>query len=137
MKQCMGFLYLLLWSALIFAADDRLVVIGHSALSKTDVSTLQRLYTGRVVSINEQAAIPVHLLPGDPLRRQFLDVVMKQSEEQYSGYWLVRQYVGKGAPPQEFATVEALLKYVTTTPGALGYLPASRVPMGGNVIFRP
>jgi len=137
MKQCMGFLYLLLWSALILAADDRLVVIGHSSLSKTDVSTLQRLYTGRLVSINEQAAIPVHLPPGDPLRRQFLDVVMKQSEEQYSGYWLVRQYVGKGAPPQEFATVEALLKYVTTTPGALGYLPASRVPMGGNVIYRP
>mgnify|MGYP003381956474 CR=1 FL=1 len=137
MKQCMGFLYLLLWSALIFAADDRLVVIGHSALAKTDVSTLQRLYTGRVVSINEQAAIPVHLPPGDPLRRQFLDLVMRQSEEQYSGYWLVRQYVGKGAPPQEFATVEALLKYVTTTPGAIGYLPASKVPMGANVIFKP
>lgn len=137
MKRCMVFLLLLLGGALTFAADDRLVVIGHSALSKTDISTLQRLYTGRVVSINEQAAIPVHLPPGDPLRRQFLDVVMKQSEEQYTGYWLVRQYVGKGAPPKEFATVDALVKYVTTTPGALGYLPASMVPMGGNVIFRP
>jgi len=137
MKQCMVFLLLLMGSASIFAADERLVVIGHSALSKTDVSTLQRVYTGRVVSINEQAAIPVHLLPGDPLRRQFLDMVMRQSEEQYTGYWLVRQYVGKGAPPREFATVEALVKYVTTTPGALGYLPASKVPMGGNIIFRP
>jgi len=137
MKQCMVFLLLLLGSASIFAADERLVIIGHSTLSKTDVSTLQRIYTGRIVSIHEQAAIPVNLPPGDPLRRQFLDVVMKQSEEQYTGYWLVRQYVGKGAPPQEFATVEALVKYVTTTPGALGYLPASKVPMGGNVIFRP
>ena len=137
MKQWMVFLLLLLGGASIFAADERLVVIGHGTLSKTDVSTLQRIYTGRIVAINEQAAIPVNLPPGDPLRRQFLDVVMKQSEEQYTGYWLVRQYVGKGAPPQEFATVEALVKYVTTTPGALGYLPASKVPMGGNVIFRP
>lgn len=136
MKRCVVFLLFLLGSASTFAADDRLVVIGHGAVSKTDVSTLQRLYTGRVVSINEQAAIPVHLPPGDPLRRQFLEVVMKQSEEQYTGYWLVRQYVGKGAPPQEFATVEALIQFITNTPGAVGYVPLSKVPPGGNVIFR-
>jgi len=136
MKRCMVFLLLLLGGAATFAADDRLVVIGHGAMPKTDVSTLQRLYTGRVVSINEQAAIPVHLPPGDPLRRQFLELVMKQSEEQYTGYWLVRQYVGKGAPPQEFATVEALIQYIQSQPGWVGHWPVTKVPPGGNVVFR-
>jgi len=137
MKRNIIFLLLLFGGASTFAADDRLVVIAHAALSKTDLSTLQRVYTGRIVSINEQAAVPVHLLPGDPLRQQFLEVILGQSEEQYTGYWLVRKYVGKGAPPVEFATTDALIKYVTSTPGAIGYLPASKVPMGANIIFKP
>ena len=120
----------------VMAADEAIVVIGHAALPKADLPTLQRLYTGRVTAINQQTAIPVNLPVGDPLRQQFLNVVMRQSEEQYTGYWLVRRYVGKGAPPQELATFEDVVKYVISTPGAVGYVPASKVPPGGNVIFK-
>ena len=80
--------------------------------------------------------MPVNLAPGDPVRKQFLEVILGQSEEQYTGYWLVRRYVGKGAPPLELETVDALLRHVLATPGAVGYLPVSKVPPGTNVIFR-
>lgn len=117
-------------------ADGGIAVIAYPGMPKTDQVTLQRLYAGRIVSINQQAALPLNLAPGDPVRKQFLDAVLGQTEEQYVGYWLVRRYVGKGAPPQEFATLEELLNQVATTPGAVGYVPASKVPMGANVIFR-
>lgn len=117
-------------------AAGGIAVIAHPAMAKTDRATLQRLYTGRIVSIGEQAAQPLNLAPGDPVRQQFLDAVLGQTEEQYVGYWLVRRYVGKGAPPREFGSVEELLKHVATTPGAVGYVPLSRLPAGTNVIFR-
>lgn len=117
-------------------AGEELVVIGHSALPKTDRITLQRLYTGRIVSIGTQAVTPINLPAGFSVRDDFLQMVMEQSEEQYTGYWLVRRYVGKGSPPKEVSSVDEMLKYVSTTPGAVGYLPLSKLPSGINVIFR-
>lgn len=129
-------LLLLLLSGSARAAGDALVVIGHAALPKTDRQTLQRLYTGRIVSIGQHAVAPINLPPGNPLRDEFLQWVMGQNEEQYTGYWLVRRYVGKGSPPLELESVDALVKRVATTPGAVAYLPLSKVPPGGNVIFK-
>lgn len=117
-------------------AEEALVLIGHSMLQKTDLATIQRLYTGRVVSLNQQSATPLNLLAGDPLRQQFLSSVLGQSEEQYTGYWLVRRYIGKGAPPQEVASSEDVIRIVGSTPGAVGYIPLSKLPPGANVILR-
>ncbi len=118
------------------AAGDEIVVIGHPSLPKTDRVTLQRLYTGRIVSINQQAVVPINLPAGTAAREEFLQSVMEQNEEQYTGYWLVRRYVGKGASPMELGSVDEVLKYIAVTPGAVGYVPASKVPPGSNVIFR-
>ena len=117
-------------------ANDELVVIASGALPKVDLSTLQRLYTGRIVSVGQQAATPLNLPAGDPLRKRFLEGILGQTEEQYTGYWLVRRYVGKGAPPQEFATVDEMLRQLASTPGAVAYVPVSKVPSGANIIYR-
>ena len=117
-------------------AEEALVLIGHNTLPKTDISTIQRLYSGRVVSLGQHPATPINLLPGDPLRQQFLSLYLAQSEEQYTGYWLVRRYVGKGTPPLEAATINEIIRIVESTPGAVGYVPLSRVPNGANIIFR-
>lgn len=117
-------------------AEEALAFIAYGGLPKTEQSVLQRLYAGRVVSIGEQAATPINYPAGHPLRERFLAMVMGQSEEQYTGYWLVRRYVGKGAPPLVLPDVDAVVAYVLVTPGALGYVPLSKVPPGGNVIFR-
>ena len=136
MRKTLRYLPLLLLISSAMAADESIVVIGHGGLPKTDIATLQRLYTGRVTTISQQTAIPVNLPPGNPSRRQFLELIVGQTEEQYTGYWLVRRYVGKGVPPNEAASLEELILYVNNTPGAVGYLPASKVPPGGNVIFK-
>ncbi|MBL8430246.1 MAG: hypothetical protein JNJ95_10205 [Dechloromonas sp.] len=117
-------------------AEEALVFIAYGGLPKTEQATLQRLFTGRVVSIGELAAAPVNYPPGHPLRERFLAAIMGQTEEQYTGYWLVRRYVGKGAPPLVLPDVDAVVGHVMTTPGAVGYLPASKVPAGANVIFK-
>lgn len=120
----------------VACANEEVVVIASGALPKVDLSTLQRLYTGRIVSVGQQAATPLNLPAGDPLRKRFLEGILGQTEEQYTGYWLVRRYVGKGAPPQEFATVDEMLRQLASTPGAVAYVPVSKVPSGANIIYR-
>jgi hypothetical protein len=129
-------LLILLLAAPLAAADDPIVLIGHPGLPKTDQASVQRLYTGRIVSVGQQPAVPVNLPAGHPVRQQFLETVLGQDEGQYTGYWLVRRYVGKGAPPQELRDIDEVLRYVGETPGGVAYVPASRVPSGANVIFR-
>jgi len=118
------------------AAEEAIAVIAFHGLPKADLSTVQRLYTGRIVSINQQPAIPVNLPPGHPVRQQFLETVLGQDEEHYTGYWLVRRYVGKGAPPLVVSDLDELMRVVQSTPGAVGYVPVSRLPQGANVIWR-
>lgn len=127
---------LIIVSGLAGAAADDVVVIAHASLPKTDRVTLQRLYTGRIVSIGQQSVVPVNLPAGTPVRDEFLQWVMEQNEEQYTGYWLVRRYVGKGSSPKELGSVDEVVKYIAVTPGAVGYVPMSKVPPGTNVIFK-
>jgi len=134
-KRLINLCYLCLFSPCLIA-EEALVFIAHSSLQKTDQATLQRLYTGRVVSLNQQPAIPLNLPPGHPLRQQFLETILGQNEEQYSAYWLVRRYVGKGTPPIEVASPEEVIRMVNTTSGSIGYIPLSKVPAGANIIFR-
>lgn len=136
MRKLIIWLFLIGTCSATLQAQEALVVIGHSALQKTDLATLQRLYTGRVVSLNQQPATPLNLPPGHPLREQFLTDILGQTKEQYSGYWLVRRYVGKGTPPQELPSPEEIIRSISSTPGAVGYLPLSKVPAGSNIIFK-
>jgi hypothetical protein len=77
-------------------AAEEIVVIAHPTLPKADRPTLLRLYTGRTVSIGMQSVTPLNLSAGNPLREKFLKDCLEQTEEQYTGYWLVRRYVGRG-----------------------------------------
>jgi hypothetical protein len=118
------------------SAQD-VVVFAYRGMPKSDAATLKRLYTGRIVSISQQSARPVNLVAGHPLRHVFLARLLGQDEREYTGYWLVRRYVGKGAPPAEFATVEEMVAFVGNTPGAVGYAPVNLLPPDSNIIFRP
>ena len=119
------------------AGAQEIVVFAYRGMPKSDAATLKRLYTGRIVSIGQQSAQPVNLVAGHPLRDAFLARLLGQDEREYTGYWLVRRYVGKGAPPTEFATVEELVAYVGSTPGAVGYATANLLQPDSNIIFRP
>lgn len=136
MRRILLPLLLLLSVAPLCHGQEVLVVMAASGLPKIDLAVLQRLYTGRIVSVGDQTVTPVNLVAGNALRQQFLEQFIGQNEEQYTGYWLVRRYVGKGAPPREFASVDEAVKFIGSTPGALGYVPLSKVPPGANIIFR-
>ncbi len=45
---------------------EEVVVIGHTAIAKTDKATLQRIYTGRAVSIGAQVVAYGEPATGQP-----------------------------------------------------------------------
>lgn len=124
----------LLFASPLFADP---VVIGHPGLSTIDRVSLQRIYTGKVVEMNGARVFPVDLRPGDRLRQRFLELYLGQDEDKYIGYWTVRRYVGKGMPPRELDSQEAVIQYVNQTPGAISYVDETNLQAGSNVLSTP
>lgn len=119
------------------ANANELVVVGHAQVPRLDTTTLQRLYTGRVVEVNGLNITVVNAAPGSPARQRFLSQVVQLDEDRYRAYWTVRRHVGKGTPPRELSPSAAVLDFVQATPGAVGYVLASELRAGVNVVARP
>ena len=117
-------------------ADGGVVVIGHSGLERIDPTTVQKIYTGRVVEVGGISVKPINASAGSTTRQRFLQVFLNQDDENYIAYWTVRRYIGKGVPPKEAASASEVIRYVQSTPGAIGYIDESSVTPGLNIVAR-
>lgn len=120
------------WQALA----DTIVVIGHPALPKLDVITIQRIFMGRIIEVDGITVSVVNATPANPARGHFLSAYLDQDENQYVAYWTVRKFIGKGNPPRELATSTDIINYVQSRPGAIGYIYAADFRPGVNVLNR-
>lgn len=118
------------------ALAEGLLVIAHPSVPKTDLVTLQRIYTGKVIEINSVSIVPFNAATGSPERNRFLRDFLQQDEEKYTGYWTVRRYIGKGTPPRELGSAAEMIGTVQSTPGAIGYIYESEWKPGITVILR-
>ncbi len=67
--------------------------------------------------------VPVNLPADDPLRSAFSVAVFDLEPAAMDAYWNERYFHGV-SPPHVVASVEAMLRFVAATPGAIGYVPA-------------
>lgn len=125
---------LLLGSAL--AHGQVVVVIGNDSVKKIDSTSMLRIYTGRTSEIDGRTVHAVNAPVGSSIRNRFLSSCLQQDESRYTAHWTVRKHVAKGTSLREFAKGADVLSYVTTTPGAIGYLEESGVAPGVNVLLR-
>lgn len=117
-------------------AAGGVVVIGHPGLTGLDVPTLEKIYTGKVIQVNGVAIVAVNASAGSPVRGRFLQSFLNQDEDKYTAYWVVRRYIGKGAPPRELAGSAAVIDFVKSTPGAIGYIDDTEVQPGVDVLLK-
>ena len=129
-------LCLLAWALWLTPAMAGVVIVAHANVHKLDLTTVQRIYTGKVIEVGGVPVQPVNLQAGQALRQRFLSDYLQQTDGAYLAYWTVRRYVGKGAPPRELATVAEVISYVQNTPGAVAYLDEADVPPLMNVVLR-
>lgn len=117
-------------------AADGVVVIGHAGIKRLDAPTLARIYTGRVIEVDGISVTAINANAGSDVRTRFLQMFLKQDEDKYTAYWTVRRYIGKGASPREMSKSSDVIRFVTFTPGAIGYIEASDLQPGLNVLLR-
>ena len=127
--------------ALSFVASDvraagGVVVIGDARLTKLDATTLEKVYTGRVIEVDGIPVTAVNANSGSAVRNRFLQAYLNQDEDKYTAYWTVRRYIGKGASPRELSRSADVINFVNSTPGAIDYIDEADVQPGMNVLLK-
>ena len=112
------------------------VVVGHDQAPADAVSStiLVGLFAKkRLLWGDGSPVVAVNLAAGHPVRRAFSLGVFKKTPEQMQEYWN-EQYFHGVLPPSVLASEEAVLRFVATTRGAVGYVSVCNVDRRVDVI---
>lgn len=112
------------------------VIVGHNMAPSETVSTtvvLGMFARKRLFWSDHSSVVPVNLAASHPIRRAFSLWVFKKAPEQLQDYWN-DQYFHGVLPPPVLASEEAVLRFVASTPGAVGYVSACNVDRRVSVI---
>ncbi|WP_026376868.1 hypothetical protein [Aestuariibacter salexigens] len=131
MKRLLTLLTSIAFSACLFAQDGEVIVVANvdntsATLSKKQV---RDLFMG---GVNRDNLTPIALPPGDPTRVLFNTKVVGLTEARIQSYWAQMRFSGRSKPPNEIASVEALLVYLQHHQGSVGYVPAG-TPLPDNL----
>jgi ABC-type phosphate transport system substrate-binding protein len=77
---------------------------------------------------------PVNLPPSHPLRHAFSQAVLGQAPEAMEDYWREMYFHGV-LPPHVLASEEAVILFVSSTPGAIGYISACPPERKLNIVL--
>lgn len=122
----------LLWMILPepLRAEEMIAVIVPAAPLSADAPSREELasmYRRKALFWENGARIiPVNLPAAHPLRRSFSRLVLGALPEDLAAYWNAQYFHGI-APPYVLSSEEAVLQFVATTPGAIGYVNAAAV----------
>ncbi len=113
------------------------VVIVHPANNVTALDRdfvrdafLKKVATWR----NDETIRPVDLHRRLPLRARFTRELLQKTPTQLRSYWNRLIFSGKGVPPPELASEEAVVSYVLSNRGAVGYVSPTTNPRGAKVV---
>ena len=114
-----------LWSVQPLWAEPIVIANDSVSVSTIDDSTIQKIYLGKKSKWEDGTKIVPFALANGNVHEVFLNTYIKKSPSQFSTYWKQMIFSGKGVPPTAFGSEEEMVKYVSTTSGAIGYIDSA------------
>lgn len=132
-----AFIFLALAAATAVADPASYVVIAHprTSVARVDRKFLEDVFLRRATRWPDDTPIhPVDLGPDARTRSRFSEDILSRSVEAVRSYWQQRIFSGQGIPPPELPGDDAVVSYVLSHPGAIGYV-ATGTPLNGARIL--
>ncbi len=119
-------------------AESQIAIVVASSFPKDEPLTregLESIFRRKTLFWRDGTRlIPVNLPVTHPLRRDFSRLVLGVAPEALESYWN-EQYFHGVSPPYVLASEEAVLRFVATAPGAIGYVNATAVTDAVRVLL--
>jgi hypothetical protein len=130
-------LILLVLSISPVLADEILVVTGLQVdIKDITMKRVENIFLKKTL-VNAQGTrwIPLNLNPDHPLRQAFSQTVFKQRPEDMEVYWNDQYFQGI-SPPYVVNSEEAVLRFIASTHGAIGYILPCHLDARVQVVFK-
>ncbi|HFD33399.1 MAG TPA: phosphate ABC transporter substrate-binding protein [Gammaproteobacteria bacterium] len=97
----------------------------------------KKIWLGKKKSMPGGGTIKLADLPvGNTARKDFYSSIVKKKEKQLKAYWAKITFTGKGYPPQVFDDEAAVVEWVASTPGAMGYVSSNSATDSVKVLLK-
>ncbi|MCV2370356.1 type 2 periplasmic-binding domain-containing protein [Roseateles oligotrophus] len=128
-------LALLIGNAQVANADVAVIVHpGNSA--SIDEEQITKIFLGQTKTFSGGAeATPVDIKES-PLREDFGNKILKKTPAQLKALWARQIFTGGAKPPRELASDDEVVKFVASTPGAIGYVDAGKANATVKVVAK-
>ncbi len=116
-----------IWALLGWGGVHAQVIVANPGLKLAELSKsdCRDIFTGVSSNYKDGShAVPVTLRSG-PVQEAFLKNYLGKSDAAFRATWRAVVFAGQGMMPKSFDTEAALIDYVASVPGAIGYVGAS------------
>ena len=124
------------WAVLLQA--EELLVIASPKVPDTAISTKQLvdIYSSKKIHWeNDINVVPVNRESTSTERKKFSEAVFNLSPQALGEYWNRQKFQGK-RPPVIQNSDQAVVNFVRSIPGSIGYISAKQSPAGVKVLLR-
>lgn len=119
------------------AGAEELLIIGNPSVdvaTPVPMSRIAAIYLLRLTTWPDGThVVPVNREASSALRAAFTEQVLGQDNANLAAYWNEMHYKGK-LPPVVQESEQAMLAFVRTVPGSIGYISASMAPADVKVL---
>lgn len=137
MRIAYGLFVALLFAGLPVRAGETLAIITAVAnpLDTVSLDSLKLIYQRKnQMDAEGNRWIPLNLPASNPIRRSFSQGLFSMLPEEQEDYWNV-QYFNGNSPPKVMASEEAILRFVESTTGAIGYVRKQKIDQRVKVLL--
>jgi ABC-type phosphate transport system substrate-binding protein len=120
------------------SAAEALLIIASPDVPVTSISVRQLadIYSlKKVIWSNQKPIVPVSREAGSDAREKFAEAVFGLTAQELAELWNQLRFQGM-QPPTNQVSDHAVLGFVRSVPGAIGYISASQQPTGTKVLLR-
>jgi len=103
-------------------------LIGNKNVAgeKLDAATLKSIFLGKKVAWDGAGGrVILAVLKGGPVADEFLKGAVDMNSSGFNNYWRRLAMTGGGSAPKSFEKEEDLRKFVSETPGAIGFVDSA------------
>jgi len=128
-KKILFFIVLLLVVGIIDSAQAEIVVIVNpsAAIDELNIHEVRRIFLGKPPLNSRLHLIPINQPGTSNLRVKFEKLVLGKSPRHIRSYWVERIFTGKGVPPKEAESSDAVISYVSNNVDAIGYVDEAKL----------
>jgi hypothetical protein len=125
-------------AANVATAEVVVVVSAKSRIGALSADQVANLFLGKVRTYpGGDEAVPLDQHEGAPVRQEFHAKVTRKSAALLKAHWSKLLFTGRGQPPKELTSGDAVKKIVAEDPKFIGYIDKSEVDGSVRIVLVP